>query len=177
MNNARKGCQANTYDALELAVAQRPRFMILAEEDIVVSTDVLEYFAWAAREYESSALVQAVCAHSVHGTGAPCETTVLPWFSPLVWGTWPDRWETFIKPNWHGIPGNPDAWDANLRFLIQSRKKLSAFPIRSRAQHIGEETSFSGLRFYAHTQTLSRCFAPDYPPQEYCVASRAQVEV
>ena len=44
-------------------------FLILGEEDLVVSGDVLEYFTWARQESAQDERVLAVCSHSPGGQG------------------------------------------------------------------------------------------------------------
>ena len=47
----------------------KPRAVICAEEDIVVSSDVLEYMTWALNRFEDHPLVATVCAHDRSGSG------------------------------------------------------------------------------------------------------------
>ena len=44
-------------------------FLILGEEDLVVSSDALEYFTWARQEFARDERVLAVCSHSPGGQG------------------------------------------------------------------------------------------------------------
>jgi len=44
VNDVRKGCFANTRDTMRRAFAGGATFAILAEEDLVVADDLLEYF-------------------------------------------------------------------------------------------------------------------------------------
>ena len=82
-------------------------FVVFGEEDVAVSSDVLEYMAWARREFAEDERVLCACAHSVGGQGwdepgiglrgadADQEAVrLLPYFNPWVWGTWRDRWES-----------------------------------------------------------------------------------
>src|SRR5216683_913455 len=48
-NEVRKGCFINTRDTMDHAFAGGADFAVLAEEDLVVSADVLEYFIWAQK--------------------------------------------------------------------------------------------------------------------------------
>jgi hypothetical protein len=169
VNERRLGCFLNTESALDLAFTRNEaEFAILAEEDMVVSTDILEYFAWAQR-YRTDLQAQAVCAHAFVSDGRSDQAVRTSWFSPLVWGTWRERWQDYIRPGWGGVPGNPDAWDAGLRARIIEDKMACIFPALSRSQHIGQVSTLTpgALAEYFYKASISQCFSPDYPPQEY----------
>jgi hypothetical protein len=169
-NTRRLGCSANTRQAMGLAFKLGADFAVLAEEDVIVATDVLEYFAWARREYIGHPQVAVACAHTRCSKGEDlAAATLAPWFSPLVWGTWPGLWDSFIRPSWGGIPSNPEAWDANLRVVLGQAGRQCVFPARSRALHIGEQSTFVMGRIAEHMYQLSisDCFEPEVPPQDY----------
>lgn len=168
VNEARKGCFLNTQSALDLAFARDADFVVLAEEDLVVATDTLEYFAWAQR-YRADPQVQAVCSHTFVSAALPDQVVRTSWFSPLVWGTWRDRWRDFIRPGWSGVASNPEAWDASLRTQILEARKACIFPALSRSQHIGRVSTLTpgALAEYFYKASISQCFSPAYPPQEY----------
>lgn len=169
----------NTYRAMETALALDD-FAVLAEEDIQVADDVIEYFTWCRREYEHDASVRSACAH-VHSArgGEPSQVTRACWFNPLVWGTWRSRWPA-LRSTWTGTPGdrqfNPhhasraeDAWDNNLRVVFQERGWHSVFPVRSRTQHQGKVSTLMPVPLADHFYlgSLSDCFAAHYDPQAY----------
>jgi GNT-I family len=168
VNAEHLGCLRNTRQAMALAFSGEPDFAVLAEEDLVVSTDVLEYFTWAQR-YAADPAVQAVCSHVFVSNAQPDQAVRASWFNPLVWGTWPGRWHEYISPGWGGIAGNPDAWDACLRARIREDEKACVFPALSRSQHIGQVSTLTpgALAQHFYSASLSQCFAADYPPQEY----------
>jgi hypothetical protein len=179
VNQTRLGCFANTKSTLDLAFAGGSEFAVLAEEDLLVSTDVLEYFTWAQR-FKNDPQVQAVCAHSFETSGQPHQVVRADWFSPLVWGTWPDRWRSFIRPGWGGIPSNPEAWDANMRFLVRNHSQLSVFPAWSRSQHIGRASTLTPgpLAEYFYQGSLSKVFERDYPgPASYTEVPRDSIRL
>ena len=103
-NGGRLGVLVNPVESVSWAFRSYPEadFVVIAEEDVVVASDILEYFQWAQRfRYDES--VGVVCAHRPQGTtvAQPRTDAVLrvPGFScPLLWGTWRDRWEDFIEP-------------------------------------------------------------------------------
>ncbi len=166
VNERRLGCFRNTQVTLDRAFAAGAEFAVLAEEDLVVATDVLEYFAWAQRYRDDK---QVVCAHTFVSSARPEQAVRTSWFSPLVWGTWPDRWQDFIRPGWGGVPANPDAWDACLRSRIIEDRKACIFPALSRSQHIGKVSTLTpgALAEHFYKASISQCFSAHYPPQEY----------
>jgi len=168
--DSRLGCLRNTRRALREAFASGAGFAVLAEEDIVVSTDVLEYFRWAAGTYAGEGKVTAVCAHSLHaGSGDQAAVVQASWFSPIVWGTWADRWREFIGPGWHASPGNSQSWDDHLRRRINGAGRCSIFPVRSRSQHRGQTSTLTPgpLAEWFYRQALSGTFTAARPPQSY----------
>ena len=127
--DSRLGCLRNTRQAMRLAFASGAEFAILAEEDLLVSTDVLEYFTWARDTYGGQEKVTTVCAHSLRTErGGPADVVRSSWFNPLVWGTWKDRWEDFIDPAWGPFDGNSESWDNNLRMQVHSAGRESRLP-------------------------------------------------
>jgi hypothetical protein len=169
-------CLANTRAAFSGAFGLGASFAVLAEEDIVVSSDVLEYLAWAEEEYRADADVVMVCAHVKESQGAkPWQVTRAPWFSPLICGTWHDRWEDFVLPGWGGLPDNgrgvsaDQAWDVHLRGRVRQAGKSCLFPALSRALHIGEYSTWLSLRLSSAMLrgSESTCFSPDYEKQPY----------
>lgn len=164
------GCTANTRSALEHGFRQSS-FTVVAEEDIEVADDTLEYFTWARDSYAGDGQVLAACANSVeHGDGSDGSVLRAQWFSPLVWGTWRDRWEQVIAPAWttdfHG-------WDGTLRTIVAEQDKRCVFPACSRALHFGEKSTLTpgqgnGQPNFFHRSAVSRSYRGRYGPQQYC---------
>ncbi len=169
----RLGILENTRQAFTRSFAAGAEFAVLAEEDIVVATDVVEYLTWASQHGDDDTVM--ACAHSKDAVGEEWQVTRASWFSPLVCGTWPGQWESFIRPSWGGLPPNdrgigaPDAWDSNLRLHINSVGKHCLFPVLSRANHIGEYSTWlrPGTSSYLYPGSTSQSFRPEYAPQEY----------
>lgn len=167
----------NTRKAFDLGFKAGARFVILAEEDIEVATDVLEYLQWASEKYEGDPDIITISAHSKDSSLADAgAVTRARWFSPMVCGTWRDRWESYIRPEFKGYAAtkwdNPDtsqAWDTNLRAQIQRDGKASIFPVCSRATHIGEFSTWMCSAVAEHIYPLSQSgsYYPHYSPQEY----------
>jgi len=174
VNPAVLGCLANTRQAMELAFGGGAGFAVLAEEDIEVSTDVLEYFGWAVGRYERDTDIMAACSHVLssrvlRGISWPDAAVRLPWFSPLVWGTWKPCWDEFIGPGWGPAEGNAQGWDVHLREQLREVERACLFPVLSRSLHIGQASTLFSPELAAHMYpgTRSSCFSRDYPPQEW----------
>lgn len=170
VNARRLGCSGNTRNAFTRAFEAGADYAVMAEEDLVVASDVLEFHSWAAREYADDQQVVSACAHARAGRGSdPAAVTRACWFNPLVCGTWRDRWDSYVLPGWAGIPGNAEGWDTNWQRRLNSEARYSIFPVMSRVLHIGEISSLTNwpLAEYFYRQSQSECFNPDYPPQQY----------
>jgi len=169
VNEHRLGCLRNTRQAFRMAFRSGASFGVMAEEDLVVSAGVVEYLAWAAREYQQDPEIAAVCAH-VRDSRSRDDSIVVrvPWFNPLVCGTWKDRWEELIDPSWApweaGVTGN-EAWDNNLRMVLRNAGKQSIFPVCSRVRHVGETSTIYGspvVSEFMYKESVSACFSPDH---------------
>lgn len=157
INDHRLGVLKNPHAALTQAFDAGNEFVVLAEDDIVVSDDTLEYFEWAMEKYKEDKSVLAVLAFSrVPVTwprlysGAVARTKV---FCPLVWGTWVDRWEDTIRPNWDldystGTADQGAGWDWNMMRVAVAKNQDFIYPMASRSCHIGR---FGGV----HTNEFS----------------------
>jgi hypothetical protein len=164
------GCLKNTRRAMRLAFAAGAEFAILAEEDILVSDDVLEYFTWARDVHASEAQVTTVCAHSLRTeAGGPADVVRTSWFNPIIWGTWKDRWKDFIDPVWGPWEGNHQSWDNNLRMQIRSADRQTIYPVYSRSLHIGQTSTLTPglLSEYFYKGALSSTFSEHREPQQY----------
>jgi len=169
-NETRLGCLENTKAAVDAAFGLGAEFAILAEEDLEVSDDVLEYFAFT-QKYASDENIVAACAHTFQaGPKSPADGVVTAhWFSPLVWGTWRSQWENFIRPDWDGLTGNPQAWDLQLRLRIVHGEKWCVFPGQSRSIHRGIASTLTStiLAEHFYKASLSNCFHPHYAVQDW----------
>lgn len=141
-------------DGLRLAFADDwCRFAIMAEEDILPSDDFLELMLWAANEFEDDKEVLLINAHSRCGQGwdgpdvkddpdaDPSVVRLSPYFNQWGWGTWRDRFDDVLLPDWDfdGTSGDIDKsghdWNIHLRTM---RGHVSVTPDASRTQHIGD---------------------------------------
>lgn len=119
-------------------------FVVRTEDDLVVSADILEYFDWASEEFQNNESVATVNAYTTRD-GAAEDVSLVPIFSPLVWGTWEDRWDGLFGPTWdhdystyNGVPGIQSGWDWNINTrLFPQHDLLACFPHASRVHNIG----------------------------------------
>lgn len=165
-NGHRLGVLGNPAEAVNGVFLGYPgvEFVVLAEEDVVVSCDVLDYMRWAASRYRRDQSVALVCAMPrFHGTD-PHIVRRYPYMSGnLIWGTWRDRWEKLIYPTWDRDYSTGDSeqsgsgWDFNLDWRVLPRNGLcSVAPDMSRSQHIGEfEGEHCGPEMFPLTQVSS----------------------
>lgn len=148
-------------------------YVVLCEDDVVVSEDIVEYHEWASAAYVHDTELAAVCSYVHDGTGPFDHVLRTPAFAPLIWGTWRDRWDEYVGREWdkdgstyNGTPGNNVGWDWNLNTRVCPRLgKKFLLPLMSRADHIGVVGTHSreGDAF-----THARVFEPAVQPQRYC---------
>jgi len=127
-------------------------FAFMAEEDILPADDLLEYVAWAKDEFRDEPEVLLVNAHSRCGQGwdgpdvkddpdaDPAIIRLAPYFNQWGWGTWRDRFQKILLPqwDWDGTSGTAmqsgHDWNIQLRSM---RGYVAVTPDASRTQHIG----------------------------------------
>lgn len=121
-------------------------FVVRAEDDLVVSEDILEYFEWASEEYKGDPEIATVNAFSRYSEATDTSSVSKSSdFNPWLWGTWHDRWDEYIRDTWdheystYNIsPGNESGWDWNLNTrILPSLGKKIVVPDVSRVQNIG----------------------------------------
>jgi hypothetical protein len=137
-------------------------FVVRAEDDLLVSEDILEYFTWAATRFAHDNEVGNVNAFTLldgSHTGVVRDQK----FNPLTWGTWADRWEDFIGPTWdrnystnNGTPGVEAGWDWNLNRQYAARGMYAVAPEQSRVQNIGVYGTHSRPENFEETTSFSR---------------------
>jgi hypothetical protein len=165
-----QGVQRNPWKALSHGF-ESSDFVILGEDDMVVATDTLEYFAWAERKYRDRQDVLGITAARRQAAGDPpteAAATLAHYGEFWVWATWRDRWENVIKPDWT-FNYEHNGWDIRLNdYWCQERGMRMLTPNLSRVQHIGRDGGihcmpemFEGL--------LSPCFVSEVEKQRYFV--------
>lgn len=143
-NAVKNGVLLNPWVAIDSAFESGADFVVLAEDDVAVSQDTLEFFEWAAEEYEKAANVLCVNAFSRIGEGKANQVSRSSTFSPLVWGIWRDRWQTHLRDTWDKdySSGNPDGseagWDWNINRIMAQKDLFAIRPLLSRSDHLGQ---------------------------------------
>jgi hypothetical protein len=173
------GPLVNPWEAVEWAFRHNQAdFVVYAEDDVVVSEDVLEYFDWASVVY-ADARVGAVCSWSQSepdpALADVVETGGDGFFSAHVWGTWPDRWYAVMRDTWdkdYSSGGAMDSgWDWHINRRVFPAAGLQCVrPQQSRSNNIGEWGG-AHQRPEDFPATVSRSFRPDRPPVVYKEAS------
>lgn len=146
VNPERLGVLLHPWVAFESLFLEGYDFVVRAEDDLVVSTDVLRFFESASEVFDGDKSVASV--HAFNGTGSTEHHRVdvgPDGFNPWVWGTWADRWREYIGPTWdrdystyNGYPGNQSGWDWNLNTRVLPRLGKSVASVaQSRVQNIG----------------------------------------
>lgn len=174
LHECRAGVLVNPWIALSSAFADRD-FAVLAEEDLIVSADTLEYFGWASERFEDDGEVLGVCAHSGAESADLAAVHLADGFSPWVWGTWWDRWGATLSPTWdkdYSSGGAGDSgwdWNINKRIMPRNGYKM-VMPEVTRSQNIGQYGGAHALPAdFAGTQVAS--FRENVPPQQYRLAT------
>lgn len=144
VNPEKLGVLVNPWQAIDSAFSRGSDFVVIAEDDIAVSQDILEFFEWASIEYQGAKDVLCINAFSSVGGGKQNELIQHRMFSPLVWGTWHDRWNSYLRDTWDKdySTGKPDGsqagWDWNINRILQAEKMTVLGPVQSRSDHLGE---------------------------------------
>jgi FkbM family methyltransferase len=164
VNRPALGVGGNPLQAISAVFQEYPyvEFVVLAEEDLVVSDDVLEYFTWAAGTFQKYPAMAMVCAQPRPQGTDPAVARMYHHFSNVwVWGTWRSKWASFLKPNWdyttpvRGCPGGDWAWYLD-NSVFRNMDCQSVAPDVARSQNIGElEGAHSGPADYMLSQRSS----------------------
>jgi hypothetical protein len=172
------GVSVNPVEAGSAVFRQYPDvdFLVLAEEDLLVASDVLEYMAWGAENFQAAQEVLAVRAHPGEEGRDIRACRLVDGFSPWVWGTWRDRWAAVLAPTWDRSYSTGDAecpaagFDWNIDKRVMPKRGLRCLvPEVSRSQNIGEQEGVHALpEDFASTVLAS--FREYVPPQRYRLA-------
>lgn len=146
-------------------------FVVRAEDDLLVSQDVLEYQSWAAETYESDPAVGLVSSFAADNRATDEVHRVLGLGSPLILGTWRDRWINVIGPTWdhdystnEGSHMDRSGWDWNLNLRVLPARGLHAIlPNRAKTFHMGVYGEHSNPEIYY----VQEPFDSHVPPQQY----------
>ena len=131
------GALGNPWHAFETGFGYDD-FTVIAEDDSIVSTDVMEYFDWCRHQYANDDRVLAVCAFWGNDPVGPVDGVHRKqWFAPTIWGTWIDRWENVLRDTWD-FDYSKKGWDWNINENLLHGDRVCVFPAWSRSQHIGK---------------------------------------
>ena len=137
------GCAKNTWNSLDYLFGKYD-FVVLAEDDILPSRDIAEYFVYLENKYRDVEEVAIISANNRAGEEDPTQVVRTPGFPGLIWGTWSKYWKNYFRDTWDfgydtGTPETPESgWDWNLTLRVMPKNNLhSIYPVVSRSQHIG----------------------------------------
>lgn len=148
-------------------------FLVCSEEDVIVSDDVLTYMTWAGVSFQDTPEVLTVSAHNPLGQGwhawPPPDDSAAdqeavrfhPQFHPWCWGTWRDRWENTLKPDWDWDATSGTTWgnhgyDWQVCRIMERDGLVSVTPDASRSQNIGEHAGvYANPQNFPLTQAAS----------------------
>lgn len=143
-NKERQGVLINPWNALNNRFSAGTDFVVLAEDDVIVSQDAIEYIEWAAQTYAADDTVLAINLFSQIGGEKSNQVTRDGKFSPLVWGTWSNRWENHLRDSWDKDytsgkeDGSEAGWDWNINRILAKTGMDIIKPLQSRSDHIGK---------------------------------------
>lgn len=176
LNPRRYGVLSHPWQILEdLFERVGADFAVIGEDDVLVANDTLDYFSWAARRFADQRVL-AVCGTS-HAPNCPPgqehRVYLTPSFTPMLWGTWADRWRTTLRDTWDhdygsGTAERPESgwdWNINLR-IIPAGDWLCAHPVASRSDHIGRHGGMHTNEF-SFPGSVSATFQAAYPPGRF----------
>lgn len=141
-NPVRLGVLSNPHAGLNNAFYMYDSdFVVLAEEDLLPSTNALEYFEFGSNQCRGMPSVLAVCAQ---GEGdQPDQLEFKASFKVWLWGTWKDRWENLLSDTWDHNYSSGDqmtsGWDWNIELrIIPQYHLMCLFPKASLVDNLGK---------------------------------------
>ncbi len=152
------------------------QFLVFAEEDLIVSDDVLDYLAWTDEQFRDDQTVLIACAHTEEGASYwadPRDVHLGTRFRCWIWASWRDRWDTVLEPTWDrtystGTPEHPGSgWDHHIDArIIPGGGYRTVLPAASRSQNIGK---FEGVHASPgeYASTLNPSFREVYGLVDY----------
>lgn len=138
-----QGCAKNTWNGFN-DLLSKYNFVILTEDDIIPSTDVLEYFNFLERKYRDDSEIAVISANYEFDGYDQYSVSRVDIFRGIIWGTWKNIWNSYIRDTWDfdystGVNGGPSGWDWNLTLRVLPQNNLKTIvPHSARSQHIGE---------------------------------------
>ena len=134
-------------------------FVVLAEDDVVVSKDILKYFDTLEKMYRDDNEIAIISANTKWHTEDVSGVVREQGFNGLVWGTWKKYWDNYFGPNWDkDYSSDPvhNGWDWHLNLRIMPKNKLKNInPLVSRSNHIGINGMHCDEKIFDITQSPS----------------------
>lgn len=144
-NPEKLGVLVNPWDGLDTSFRTGAQFSVVAEEDLIVSDDVLEYLTWARDEFlDQPRVLGAMCQmQGMFESDDPSEVALVQDFNPWIWGTWTSRWKSVLRDTWdkdYSSGGATDGgWDWNIaKRLLPRFDMVMAVTGAARSQNIGK---------------------------------------
>jgi GT2 family glycosyltransferase len=136
VNEKRLGGPLNGKMAFVRGFATGADAVIHAEDDVIVSSDVLTFFDYAQR-YRDDQGVFAVC--SFQNRTCDCGRVHRDDYftQPSPWLIWRDRWENTLRDN-YDVTYEHDGFDWHIQRTLKAGRDVIK-PCWSRSQHIGRE--------------------------------------
>lgn len=160
LNLERQGCARNTWNGFNDLLSKYD-FVVLTEDDILPSTDVLEYFTFLERKYRDDEEVAVISANYEFEGHDPYSISKVDIFRGIIWGTWKDTWDKYIRDTWDfdystAVDEGPSGWDWNLTLRVLPQNNLKTIvPHSARSQHIGVNGIHCGPEIFEGTQMKS----------------------
>ena len=139
----KRGCNYNVRRALELAWEDNPDFVLMIEDDIIISDDALQYIEWAAEKYKDDYSVHTI---GLWGHDNQPSLPISPkdygkvmrqnYFTCWGWGTWRDRWGEMFATWTTGSDHRDTSWDVVISKHLGEMDEI--LPVISRAYNCGE---------------------------------------
>jgi hypothetical protein len=140
LNKSIIGNGFNTWESFEY-LFNKYDFVILAEDDIVVSKDIVEYFDSTEPMFRDDDEVAIISANTKLSVEDPSKVVRQQGFNGLVWGTWKKYWINYFRDNWdkdYSSDTEKCGWDWHLNLRIMPSNGLKNInPMASRSNHIG----------------------------------------
>lgn len=144
VNIPKLGVGFNHQRAIQKAFDKENAIVIVAEDDVIVSNDILEYYEYAfGNLYESDILM--ICGHS-HDDPGKSDNIIFKrqYYNPLSWAISKDKWDTVLKDEWSVEPFEleegliVEGFDFTIDRRVLKQYEMSCiFPLRTRCKHVG----------------------------------------
>jgi hypothetical protein len=119
-------------------------YVLRSEDDLIHGQDILEYHKWASVEYKSDSEIGIVGGFADDYRDHSAVRRVLGLGTPLLIGTWKNRWNEVFRENWDfdystGTQEMPSSgWDVHLNHRVMPPRGLHAIlPLHTKCEHIG----------------------------------------